>query len=479
VGKGAGDRREGFGVIASAALELARWQFAVTTVYHFLFVPVTIGLAWFVAGMQLAWYRTQNERYLRMTRFFGKLFLINFALGVVTGIVQEFQFGMNWSEYSRYVGDIFGAPLAIEGLAAFFLESTFLGLWIFGWDRLAPKVHLAMIWLVAFGTTASAYFILAANSWMQNPVGYKKVGDHAEMTSLGKVFFQELQITHFFHTIAASLLTAGLIVLAVSAYWLRRNRDVELFGGAAKAALVVTLFSSAAVIVVGHFQAQILTDKQPMKMAAAEALYETSSPAPLSLFAVGPWERHPKRTDIDIKLPHALSVLATNSWSGEIKGINQVQSEYRERYGPGDYTPIVGSTYWTWRIMVGIGFLAFFFSLLGLWLVRRGRGLERSRRFTWWAYVFLAMPFVANIAGWLFTEMGRQPWIVQGLLLTRDAVSPRVGVASVALTLAGFTAVYAILAAVEGWLMARAVKHGPEDTVPAAAPGAPLPPLVY
>ena len=221
-------------MIASTALELARWQFGVTTVYHFLFVPVTIGMAWFVAGMQTAWHRTGNERYLRMTRFFGKLFLINFALGVVTGIVQEFQFGMNWADYSRYVGDVFGAPLAIEGLAAFFLESTFLGLWIFGWDKLAPKVHLAMIWLVAIGTTASAYFILAANSWMQHPVGYRKVGDHAEMTSLGKVFFQGLQITHFFHTITAALLTGGLLVLAVSAYWLRRGREVEMFRASAK-----------------------------------------------------------------------------------------------------------------------------------------------------------------------------------------------------------------------------------------------------
>jgi cytochrome d ubiquinol oxidase subunit I len=461
------------------ALEVARWQFAVTTVYHFLFVPVTIGLAWFVAGMQTAWQRTGNERYLRMTRFFGKLFLINFALGVVTGIVQEFQFGMNWSQYSRYVGDVFGAPLAIEGLAAFFLESTFLGLWIFGWDRLRPRVHLATIWLVAIGTTASAYFILAANSWMQHPVGYRLSGGHAEMTSLGRVFFQGLQLTHFFHTIAAALLTAGLLVLAVSAYWLRRGRDVELFRASARGALLVTLLASGAVIAAGHFQAQILTRQQPMKMAAAEALYETSAPAPLSLFAVGPWERHPKRTNVDIRVPHLLSVLATNSWNGKIRGIDEVQAEYRQRYGPGDYTPIVGTEYWTWRIMVGLGFLAFLFSALGLWLTRRGRGLDGSRRFTWWAYVFLALPFVANTAGWLFTEMGRQPWIVQGLLLTRDAVSPRVGLASVALTLGGFTAVYGVLAAVEGWLMGRAVRSGPEEPFPAISRDAALPPLVY
>jgi cytochrome bd ubiquinol oxidase subunit I len=466
--------------IASTALNLARWQFAVTTVYHFLFVPVTIGMAWFVAGMQTLWHISGKERYLRMTRFFGKLFLINFALGVVTGIVQEFQFGMNWSDYSRYVGDVFGAPLAIEGLAAFFLESTFLGLWIFGWDRLRRGVHLAMIWLVAIGTTGSAYFILAANSWMQHPVGYRKVGNHAELVSLEQVFFQSLQITHFFHTIGASLLTAGFLVLAVSAYWLRRGRDLELFRGAARGALVVILAASIIVIVVGHFQAQILTREQPMKMAAAEALYKTSRPAPLSLFAVGPWARHPSRTNVDIVIPHGLSLLATSSWNGKVEGIDQIQAAYRAKYGPGEYTPIIGTVYWTWRIMVGIGFLALLISLVGLWLTRGGRGLERSRRFTRWTYAFLALPFLANTAGWLFTEMGRQPWIVQGLLLTRNAVTPTNSVVVVAITLGGFAATYAVLAGVEAWLMVRAVKAGPEEDYGFEIPeDAALPPLVY
>jgi cytochrome d ubiquinol oxidase subunit I len=467
-------------LVGSTALDLARWQFAVTTVYHFLFVPVTIGMAWFVAWMQTLWHITGKERYFRMTRFFGKLFLINFALGVVTGIVQEFQFGMNWSAYSRYVGDVFGAPLAIEGLAAFFLESTFLGLWIFGWDRLRRGVHLATIWLVAVGTTASAYFILAANSWMQHPVGYRKVGDHAELTSLEQVFFQSLQITHFFHTIGASLMTAGFVVLAVSAYWLRRGRDLELFRGAARGALEVILAASVVVILVGHFQAQILTREQPMKMASAEALYQTSQPAPLSLFAVGPWAKHPNRTNVDIVIPHGLSLLATSSWNGKVEGIDQIQAEYRKKYGPGDYTPIIGTEYWTWRAMVGMGFLAFLISVLGLWLTRRGRGLDRSRRFTRWTYVFLVLPFLANTAGWLFTEMGRQPWIVQGLLLTRNAVSPTNSVAAVAITLGGFAAIYAVLAGVEAWLMVRAVKAGPEKEYGVEIPeDVALPPLVY
>jgi cytochrome bd ubiquinol oxidase subunit I len=466
-------------VVASTALTLARLQFATTTVYHFLFVPVTIGMAWFIAAMQTLWHLSGKERYLRMTRFFGKLFLINFALGVVTGIVQEFQFGMNWSVYSRYVGDVFGAPLAIEGLAAFFLESTFLGLWIFGWDRLKAGTHLAMIWLVALGTTASAYFILAANAWMQHPVGYRLVGGHAEMTSLERVFFQSLQITEFFHVIVAAWLTAAMLVLAVSAYWLRRGRELEMFRSAARGALVVSLVASAAVIFIGHFQGQILEREQPMKMAASEALYTSGRGVGLSLFAVGPWERHPKRTSVNITFPHILSILASSSWNGKVEGINEVQAAYQKKYGPGDYTPVVGAIYWEWRVMVGIGVLAFLFSVLGLWLGRGGRGLERSPRFLWWTYVFLALPFVANTAGWLFTEMGRQPWIVYGLQLTRNAVSPRVDVAAVALTLAGFTAIYALLGAVEAWLMTRAVKAGPEQPFPELVPGQPLPNLVY
>jgi cytochrome d ubiquinol oxidase subunit I len=466
-------------VCASAALDLARLQFATTTVYHFLFVPVTIGMAWFVAGMQTLWHLSGKERYLRMTRFFGKLFLINFALGVVTGIVQEFQFGMNWSAYSRYVGDVFGAPLAIEGLAAFFLESTFLGLWIFGWDRLKAGTHLAMIWLVALGTTASAYMILAANAWMQHPVGYKLVNGHAEMTSLEQVFFQSLQITEFFHVIVAAWLTAAMLVLAVSAYWLRRGREVEMFRSASRGALVVSLVASAAVIFIGHFQGQILEREQPLKMAASEALYKSGKGVGLSLFAVGPWERHPKRTSVNITFPHILSILATSSWNGKVEGIDEVQAAYQKKYGPGDYTPIVGAIYWEWRVMVGIGVLAFLFSALGLWLGRGGRGLERSRRFTRWTYVFLALPFLANTAGWLFTEMGRQPWIVYGLLKTSQAVSPTVDVAAVALTLAGFTALYGVLAGVEAWLMTRAVKAGPEEEFAGLVHGQLLPNLVY
>ena len=446
------------------ALDLARWQFAVTTLYHFLFVPVTIGLAWFLVGMQTAWHRTGEERWLRLTRFFGKLFLINFALGVVTGIVQEFQFGMNWSAYSRYVGDVFGAPLAIEGLAAFFIESTFLGLWIFGWEHLKPKVHLATLWLVAIGSTASAYFILAANSWMQHPVGYKlnPVTHRAEMTSIAKILTNPTLIRAFGHTIAAAVLTAAMLVLGVAAWHLLRNGETELFAPVARIALWTTLAAGVATVLIGHAQGQLMTRQQPMKMAAAEALYQTKTGAPFSLFDLGPWAKHPSKSLVSIAIPHGLSILADNSWNGKVEGINDLQAADVKKYGPGNYEPIVGVTYWTFRVMTGLGFLAVLFAIGGLWLARVPGRLERSSRFLRLAIAGVGLPIVANLAGWLFTEMGRQPWVVQGLLLTKDAVSPTVSAWSVGLTLAGFTLLYGVLAAVEAKLMIGAAQAGPD-----------------
>ena len=458
-----------------SALELARWQFAVTTLYHFLFVPVTIGLAWFLVGFQTAWVRTGDERWLRLTRFFGKLFLINFALGVVTGIVQEFQFGMNWSAYSRYVGDIFGAPLAIEGLAAFFLESTFLGLWIFGWEFLKPKVHLACIWLVAIGSTLSAYWILAANSWMQHPVGYRinPVTHRAEMTSIAKVLTNPTLIRAFGHTVAAAGLTASLLVLGVAAWHLRRGSDTSLFAPVARAALRVSLAAGDATALLGHAQAQLMTKEQPMKMAAAEALYNTESGARFSLFDIGPWQKHPSKSLVSIGIPHALSILADNNWNGTVEGINDIQRQDVAKYGPGDYRPIVGVTYWSFRIMAGIGVVAIVFAVIGLWLARVPGRLERSHRFLRLAVWSVALPLAGNLAGWLFTEMGRQPWVVQGLLLTRNAVSPTVPAWWVGVTLFGFTALYGLLAFVEARLMIGAVGAGaykPVGDAPAKLP---------
>jgi cytochrome bd ubiquinol oxidase subunit I len=445
-----------------SALDLARWQFGVTTIYHFLFVPITIGITWFVAFFQTLWYRKRDPQYLRLTRFYGKLMLINFAIGVVTGIVQEFQFGMNWSAYSKYVGDIFGAPLAMEALAAFFLESTFLGLWIFGWGRLSPKLHLTMVYLVAFASTLSAFFILAANAWMQHPVGYTidKVTGRAEMTSIAKVLTNPVVLWAFPHTVGAAFMTAGAIVVGVAAWHLLRGSDVEMFSRAIRIGIPTVLVASIFSTLVGHGQAQLMTRVQPMKMAAAEALYQTKSGAPFSLFAVAPLEKRPTRSSFDIEIPHGLSILATNSWDGTVQGVNNLNAEYQKKYGPGNYAPIIGVTYWTFRIMTGIGFLLIALSALGMWLIWKGR-IEKSKRFLRYAPWAIALPVLANIAGWIFTEMGRQPWVVQGLLKTSDAVSPNVSAWDVGLTLLGFTALYGVLAAVDGWLMFRFARGAP------------------
>ncbi len=442
------------------ALTLSRWQFGITTVYHFLFVPLTIGLSLIVAGMQTVWYRTGDEAWRRMTRFFGAIFLINFAMGVVTGIVQEFQFGMNWSAYSRFVGDIFGAPLAMEGLIAFFLESTFLGLWIFGWDRLSPRLHLATIWLASLGTVISMYFILAANSWMQHPVGYRinPETNRAELTSIWKVLSNSTAIVTFLHTFAASMLTAGMFVLGISAWKLLREQDRDVFRPAAHVALVLAFVASVAVAFSGHAQAQVMTRQQPMKMAAAEALWGTESHAGFSLFAVGDVSNG--RNKVDISIPDGLSLLATNSTSGTVKGINDVQAASEAKFGPGDYKPIIALAYWSFRFMVGIGFLLAALCLIGLVQLRRGR-LEQSRRllqvFVW----AIALPLLGNSIGWLFTEMGRQPWVVYGVLKTGAAVSPRLTVGDVGASLLIFTLLYGFLAVIEVGLVRRTVVEGP------------------
>jgi len=452
-------------------LDLARLQFSSTTLFHFLFVPVSIGLSLFLAILQTLAYRTGQPVYTRLLGLWSKIFLIVFAVGVVTGIVQEFQFGMNWSAYSRYVGDVFGAPLAIEGLAAFFVESTFLGLWMFGRDRLSPRVHTACIWMVALGTMASAYFILAANSWMQHPVGYEidPVTGQARMNDVVAVLTQNTALFAFGHTILAAWVTAGMVVVGISAWYLRKGRETELAKRALKIALPVTCAAAIGTSLVGHFNGQLMTDQQPMKMAAAEALWETEQPAGLSVFATGDFTRNPGGTNHNITIPHLLSIIATNSWDGKVEGIDEIQARYEREYGEGDYVPIVGLTYWTFRAMIGLGIAMILLTAVGLWLARRGR-LEISRRWQWLAIAGIALPFLANSAGWLFTEMGRQPWVVFGLLRTEDAISPNVSSAEVAITLIGFSAVYAVLAAIAVWLIRRAVHAGPPESPDDAQP---------
>ncbi len=441
-------------------LSLARWQFGITTVYHFLFVPLTIGLSILVACMQTAWYRTGKQRYLRMTKFWGKLFLINFAMGVVTGIVQEFQFGMNWSDYSRFVGDVFGAPLAMEALLAFFLESTFLGLWIFGWDKLPKKVHLATIWCASIGTAISAYFILAANSFMQHPVGYKINPEthRAELTSIWKLLTNTTTLVTFPHTIFASFLTAGVVVVAISAWHLRKQRDVDVYRPSMKLALWATVIAGIGLAGSGDIEGKVMTSQQPMKMAAAEALYHTSKPASFSLFTIGSLNGHKEL--FSIKVPHLLSFLATGSFSGQVKGIDELNAGYQQVYGPGDYRPMIAVTYWSFRFMIGFGLLAALIALAGLWFMRKGR-MPSGRWFLRAALYAWPLPFLANAMGWIFTEMGRQPWLVFGQLKTGAGVSPAVTGGEVLTSMIVLTALYAVLAAVDAALMVRYSKAGP------------------
>jgi cytochrome d ubiquinol oxidase subunit I len=453
-----------------SSLELARWQFGITTLYHFIFVPVTIGLALCVAVFQTRWHRTGEEHWLRSTRFWGKLLLVSFALGVATGIVQEFQFGMNWSNYSRFVGDIFGAPLAMEGLAAFFVESTFLGLWIFGWGRLSKRAHLACAWLVAGSTALSAYFILAANSWMQHPVGYKLEGGKAVLTNIASVLFNNTALYAFAHTMLAALLTAGMILISVSAWHLRRGNETEVFGGAMRVGLPLVTLAAIATIFVGHFNGILMSHQQPMKMAAADAVFETEEGAGLSLFATGDLESNPEGLNRNVEIPNLLSWISTGYPRGEVRGINDINREYRRLYGPGDYAPIVAVAYWSWRAMLGCAFAMLVFAGWGWWLLHRGR-LRESKWFLRVAVPAVALPFIASATGWLFTEMGRQPWVVLGLLKTDVANSPSVGPAQVWITLIGFTLIYGVLAAIAGRVFFKAVRKGPVEAGKAEEPG--------
>jgi cytochrome d ubiquinol oxidase subunit I len=449
-------------VAGISTLSLARWQFGVTTVFHFLFVPLTIGLGMLVAILQTAAYKTKDQEYEKLTRFFGRLFLINFAIGVVTGIVQEFQFGMDWSKYSVFVGNIFGAPLAIEALLAFFMESTFLGIWIFGRGRVSKKIHLASIWLASSGTILSAAFIIAANSWMQHPVGYTidPVTHQAVMTNFWAVMTNSTFILAFGHVVFSAFLTGSIFMLGVSAYHLRKKHNVTAFAKAAKIAIVVSVLAVVATMFLGDSQAKSMEAQQPMKMAAAEALYNTQSGASFSILTIGNLSDTPI---FQIRVPHILSVLGTHTWNGTVQGINQVQKEEVAKYGKGNYTPIVWLTYWTFRLMVGLGFLLLMLAGAGLWLVRRGK-LEKSTRFLRFATWMIVVPFLANSFGWIFTEVGRQPWVVYGLLTTAKAVSD-LSPGYVAASLIGFTAIYSLLAVVELGLIVRVAKEGiPEAT---------------
>jgi cytochrome bd ubiquinol oxidase subunit I len=457
-------------------VDLARWQFAFTSVNHFLFVPITIGLAFLTALLQTAWHRSNRDEYLRLTRFFGTLLVINIAIGVVTGLVQEFEFGMNWGAYSRLVGNIFGAPLAMEGLAAFFLESTFLGLWLFGWDKLPRRIHLLTIWAVSLGTVLSAAFIMAANSWMQHPVGYQMVNGKPQLNDIWALFTNPVFIWGYAKVLLASLVTGAAVMLAVSAWQLRHRGDTGVFGRAARLALVVLLPAILFTMLVGDELGVIEARYQPMKIAAAEAQWTTCQPCSFSIFQIGGGNNDHTPTQI-IAIPHLLSLLATNHWDGKVVGLDPLQSQYSKQYGPGNYVPNVFIQYWGMRVMAYGGVLTFLVAAWGLWLIRRKK-LEVSRRFLWLATWAVVLPFAMNTAGWLLTESGRQPWLVQGMLLTKNGVSPTVSTTWVAISLVIFVLLYGTLGTVDLLLMLRYSRRE-APPAPSAAADVPVPAVQY
>ena len=477
-------------------LAIARWQFGITTVYHFLLVPLTIGLSVLVAGMQTAWVRTGNRKYYAMTKFWGKLLLINFAMGVVTGLVQEFQFGMNWSEYSRFVGDVFGAPLAMEGVVAFFVESTFLGLWIFGWERLPKRIHLACAWAFSLATIASSYFILAANSWMQHPVGVTMVHGRPELNSIWAVLTNPTLLAALPHTVAGCFAVGATFLVGIGVWHLRRAREDDAEGRAVwrasmKLGAWVGIVAFAAVAISGDQQGKLMFEQQPMKMAAAEALCHTEQPASFSVFAVGNVAKPDCESVKSIDLPYLLSFLATGDFTSKVQGVQELLPQYQAKYGtnypndpalgalagkPIDYVPDLPVTYWGFRLMIGFGAIAALAAVAVLWLTRKGR-FPRGRPgrwFTWLALASIATPFLANSFGWIFTEMGRQPWVVapnptgiDGVwMYTAQAVSSGITVGEALTSVITLTAVYAVLAVIESVVMVRYVRAGLPGVLP-------------
>ena len=433
-------------------LLLSRWQFAITTIYHFFLVPLTLGLSILVAIFESRYVATGNETYKRLTKFWGKIFLINFAAGVVTGIVQEFHFGMNWSGYARFMGDIFGAPLAIEALLAFYMESTFIGLWVFGWDKLSKKMHLAAAWLVAIGSNISALWILIANSFMQNPVGYAIENGRAVMASFLALVTNPNLPYQFLHVLAAGITTAGFVVLGFSAWHLLKDKkgDIEFFQCAFKWAAAYALIGAVMVGLVGDAHGKYLGKHQPMKIAVAEAIWDTADPA--DFVVVAAIDEEAGENGFEIRVPNALSFLLYNRFTGEVKGLNELQEEAKAQYGDGNYIPPVALTFWSFRIMVGLGTLMVLLAFLAV--VRpKVKFLNKSPLFLKALLLAMVLPYLASTFGWILTEEARQPWIVYGLQKVEDAVSPNVTTGDVLFSLILFALLLGALVAVTGWLM--------------------------
>jgi cytochrome d ubiquinol oxidase subunit I len=437
------------------ALMLSRLQFAVATFFHFIFVPLTLGLSILIAIMETVYVKTGDEEYLRMAKFWGKIFIINFAVGVVTGITLEFQFGTNWSRYSRYVGDIFGSLLAIEATLAFFLESTFLAVWIFGWKRLSPKMHALCIWLVALASNLSALWILIANAWMQHPVGYVIRNGRAELDNFLAIVTQPFAFQIFFHTVSGAYILAGFFVMGVSAYHLLRRQHVSFFTKSFRLALGLALIFSLAELVQGHIHAGEVAKIQPTKLAAMESFWETKAGAPQVLFAI-PDEKNERNLVEFGQIPKLLSLLAFHSPEATVKGLKDFPKEDR---------PPVLLTFAAFRLMVGLGVL---FAVLSLWAWFKRKKLVDSPLLLKVLLYAIPLPYIALQAGWIVTEVGRQPWIVYGLMRTSDAVSP-ITASQVGTTLAAFIGVYGLLGAVAFYLIAKQARRGPEPAPAAAA----------
>jgi cytochrome d ubiquinol oxidase subunit I len=432
-------------------LSLSRLQFAVTSMFHFIFVPLTLGLSIMTACMETRWVKTGDEVYLKMTKFWGKLFLINFALGVVTGITMEFQFGMNWAEYSKYVGDIFGAPLAIEATVAFFLESVFIGLWIYGWNRVSKKVHALSIWLVAIATNLSALWILLANGWMQHPVGYELRNGRAEMVDFGALITNPYGWYKFFHTVSSGYVVAAFFVMGISAYHLLRENEVEFFKRSFRIAAVFGLVSTIVVAIGGDFSAADVAKTQPAKFAAMESVWDTQKGAGFNLIVIPDVKGECNQVEGPC-IPNVLSLLAFHTPDAEVKGLKSFPKEER---------PPVVPTFVSFRLMFTLGFILILLSLLAVVYGRKG-ALESRRLFLTIMLFAIPLPYLAAQLGWIVAEVGRQPWIVYGVLKTSAAVSQSISTVQVWVSLLGFTLLYGSLGVVDIYLLTKYAKKGPQ-----------------
>jgi cytochrome d ubiquinol oxidase subunit I len=428
-------------------LFLSRLQFAVATMFHFLFVPLTLGLSIMIAIMETRYARTGDQLYLRMSRFWGKIFLINFILGVVTGITLEFQFGTNWSRYSAFVGDVFGSLLAIEATAAFFLESTLIGVWIFGWKKLSKRAHATVMWLIAGASTLSAIWILTANAWMQHPVGYTIRNGRAELTDFSAVVFQKFAILEFLHTISAAYILSAFFVMGISAYHLLKKQHKEFFKRSFRIALNFGLIFSLFIIVEGHLHGSDLAEKQPSKLAAMESLWETKSHAPKYLFII-PDEENERNFLQLLPIPGLLSLLAKHSPGARVKGLKDF---------PPDERPPVLITYIAFNVMVLLGFYFAIVTVVGFF---KRNTLSESPRYLRIMIYSIPLPYLAVELGWILAEVGRQPWIVYSLMKTSDAVSP-INTSQVLISFIAFIVVYGLLGSVGFYLMVKNARTGP------------------